>query len=262
MLVSRTMEPTHAGRGIKPRRWSWPRLPLRSRRRGRLAALGASLLLLGCASTPPSHFYTLTPIPDAVGRAGNMAGDGIAGGLGPVTFPQFLDRPQLVTRDGANQLTVDEFHRWGGTVQDDFLRVWGENLSALLDTSRVALFPSESRMPLDFRVLAEVIAFEGTAQREAVLKVRWMVTDERRTRSFVAREDAYRCPITQSPTAGAATGRDAGAAATARNAAIVAAMSRCLGDFSRDVAAVLGTLPKPQPPQPPATISPLPPAKR
>lgn len=229
---------------------------------GWVAWLGAGLLLLGCASTPPSHFYTLTPIPDAVGRAGNIAGDGIAVGLGPVTFPQFLDRPQLVTRDGANQLTVDEFHRWGGTVQDDFLRIWGENLSALLGTSRVALFPSEARMPLDFRVLAEVIAFEGTGEREAVLKVRWTVTDERRTRSFVAREDAYRCPVMPGPTAGRQSGGDAGAAAAARNAAIVAAMSRCLGDFSRDVAAVLGTLPKPQPPQPPATITPLPQPER
>jgi hypothetical protein len=67
------------------------------------------------------------------------------------------------------------------------------------------------------------------------------------------------------PTAGRQSGGDAGAAAAARNAAIVAAMSRCLGDFSRDVAAVLGTLPKPQPPQPPqppATITPLPQPER
>ncbi len=258
MLVWRSTRPRLKGESATSERAS----ARSSGARGWIGWIGAALILVGCASTPPSHFYTLTPIPDAVGRAGTIATDGIAVGLGPVTFPQFLDRPQLVTRDGTNQLTVDEFHRWGGTVQDDFLRVWGENLSALLGTSRVALFPSESRMPLDFRVLAEVIAFEGTAQSEAVLKVRWTVTDERRTRSFVAREDAYRCPITPSPTVGAGAGRDAGAAATARNAAIVAAMSRCLGDFSRDVAAVLGTLPKPKPPQPPPIMSPLPTPER
>jgi uncharacterized lipoprotein YmbA len=198
-----------------------------------------SLLLVGCAGTPPSSFYTLTPIPEAGERAGNIAGGGLSIGLGPVSFPQFLDRPQLVTRDGANRLGVDEFHRWGGTVQDDFLRVWGENLSYLLGTSRIVLFPRETRTPLDFRVLAEVITFEGTPNRNALLKVRWSVTDERRTSTLAAREDVYRCPI-------AGTGAtDKETDATVRNAAIVAAMSRCLGEYSADVAAVLGALPVP-----------------
>jgi uncharacterized lipoprotein YmbA len=213
------------------------------------------LLSAGCASTPPSTFYTLTPLPQAAAQSGNLAGGDVAVGLGPVVFPQFLDRPQIVTRDGANRLVVDEFHRWGGTVQDDFLRVWGENLAYLLGSSRVALFPAESRMTLDFRVPAEVLAFEGLADGDAVLKVRWSVMDDRLRRSLTAREDAYRCPIQ-----GATIGGNAQADTAARNAAVVAAMSRCLGDFSRDVAAVLRALPKPEPPQPPAaSVVPAPP---
>jgi uncharacterized protein len=222
------------------------------------AGLWAAVLacaLAGCATTPPSTFYLLTPIPEAT-AGGGIRGGGLAVGLGPVVFPQFLDRPQLVVRDGANRLGVDEFHRWGGTVQDDFLRVWGENVGYLLGTSRLALFPSESRIPLDFRVLAEVLAFEGSADGDAVLRVRWSVLDERLQQSYVAREDAYRCPIAAPPPAAGAA-----ASATLWHAAIVAAMSRCLGDFSREVAAVLGGLPKPRPPEPPpppAPLSPLP----
>jgi uncharacterized lipoprotein YmbA len=212
-------------------------------RRG-MGSLAVALLLLtlGCASTPPSSFYTLAPIAQARSGSGGIAGGGLAVGLGPVVFPQFLDRPQLVLRDGANQLNVDEFHRWGGTVQDDFLRVWGENTAYLLGTSRLALFPSESRMPLDFRVLAEVLAFEGSIGGDAVLRVRWSVMDERLRWTYVAREDAYHCPIDVT-----ATNTSEQAQAAARNAAVVAAMSRCLGDFSGDVAAVLRSLPKPQP---------------
>jgi uncharacterized protein len=216
----------------------------------------AALLLAGCASTPPSTFYVLTPIPEAVG-GGGVRGGGLAVGLGPVVFPQFLDRPQLVVRDGANRLGVDEFHRWGGTVQDDFLRVWGENVGYLLGTSRLALFPSEARIPLDFRVLAEVLAFEGSADGNAVLRVRWSVLDERLQQSYVAREDAYRCPIAAAP-----PGAAADASATLWNAAVVAAMSRCLGDFSRDVAAVVGGLPKPRPPEPEPAPAPVPPLAR
>ncbi len=215
-------------------------------------ALAAVLLLAGCASTPPSSFYTLTPLPDATVRRGDVAAGGIAVGLGPVTFPQFLDRPQIVTRDGANRLVVNEFRRWGGSVQDDFLRVWSENLAYLLGTSRVALFPSESRMALDYRVPAEVLAFEGAADGVAALRVRWSVMDDRLRRSYTSREDAYRCPIVDVGTAA-----EAGSDVDARYTALVSALSACLGEFSRDVAAVLGGLPAPEPPVPPGAVAPL-----
>jgi uncharacterized lipoprotein YmbA len=240
-----------------------------------LSMLLSGLMLLGCATTPPSSFYVLTPIPEATQRFGEIQGGGLAIGIGPVVFPQFLDRPQLVTRDGSNRLKVDEFHRWGGTVQDDFLRVWGENVAHLLGTSRVLVFPSESRMPLDFRITAEVIAFEGRADDSAVLKVRWAVMDDRLERVLAAREDAYRCPVrppasvprpagsaaaaSAPASSGNAEGTEAPGALGGDSEAVVAAMSRCLGEFSRDVASVVASLPKPKPEQEASavTVSPL-----
>jgi len=208
----------------------------------------------GCASTPPSRFYVLTPIPEATGRGDDISGGGLSVGIGPVVFPQFLDRPQLVTRDGSNRLALNEFNRWGGGLQDDFLRVWGENLSHLLGTSRVIVFPSETRIPIDVRVTAEVLSFEGTPAREALLKVRWAVMDSYLEQALTVREDVYRCPVRATP--GPDTSRsDQQALAAAEAEAVVAAMSQCLGDFSRDVAAVLRATPRPPPPA--ATVSPL-----
>jgi len=185
-------------------------------------------LLLGCASTPPSSFYTLTPLSsDAVD--GKVPGPELSVGLGPVSFPVFLDRPQIVEREGGHRLTIDEFHRWGGTLQDDFLRVWSENLALLLGTSRILVFPSDIRYPLDFRVAAEVLAFEGTRGGDAVLKVRWFVLDPDLDRVLLVREDVYRRPWDSSTDPGAS----------------IAALSGALADFSRDVAAVLRTLPRP-----------------
>jgi uncharacterized lipoprotein YmbA len=218
-------------------------------------------LLSGCAGTPSSTFYVLTPIPEAGVRGSDIAGGGMSVGIGPVIFPEFLDRPQIVSRAGYNRLEVDEFHRWGGTVQDDFLRVWGENLTHLLGTSRVLVLPSESRMPIDFRITAEVISFGGMPDDHSVLKVRWAVMDSYLEQTLTAREDVYRCPIVLAAEAGAGTApATSGSDADAENAAeqseaMVAAMSRCLGEFSRDVAGVLRSLPKPLPPA--ATVSPL-----
>ena len=209
-----------------------------------ITLLGAA----GCATSPPSRFYTLTPLPEADRGGSDIAGGTLAIGIGPVVFPQFLDRPQLVVRGGSNQLTLEEFNRWGGTVQDDFLRVWGENLAHLLDTSRIIIFPSESRLPLDFRITAEVVSFEGRPAGDAVLKVRWAVMDERLQRALASREDVYRCPIARAGTTaadgGTGTSADVGLTGQASEA-IVAAMSDCLGRFSRDVASVVRALPIP-----------------
>ncbi len=219
-----------------------------------VAATLLLLLLSACASSPPSSFYTLSPLPASEGLGADIRGGGLALGIGPVTFPEFLDRPQIVARDSANRLALNEFHRWGGTVQDDFLRVWGENLGYLLGTSRVLAAPSEVRVPLDFRIAAEVLAFEGTPGDEALLRVRWAVLDSYLERTLVSREGNYRCPITASAPAPAR-----GAAQVFGNSApspdfqgVVAALSKCLGDFSRDVAEVVRSLPRPLPDVTPA----------
>ncbi|MFP4245648.1 MAG: membrane integrity-associated transporter subunit PqiC [Halochromatium sp.] len=212
-------------------------------------------LLSACATSPSSRFYTLTPLPEAAGRGADIRGGDLAIGIGPVVFPQFLDRPQLVVRDGSNRLELEEFNRWGGTLQDDFLRVWGENLGHLLNTSRILILPSEARLPLDFRITAEVVSFEGRRGDEATLKVRWAVMDQRLEQSLVAREDLYRCPVASSPRAASQDQSPSGPAAgmmaaAATSEAMVAAMSRCLGRFSQDVAEALRQLPKPRPPEP------------
>ena len=198
---------------------------------GYARALAAALTLAAGCATPPSSFYVLTPIPGAAGSASGISGGNLAVGLGPVAFPQFLDRPQIVAREGTNRLALDELHRWGGSLQDEFLRVWSENLAILLETSRVLAYPSEVRAPVDFRILATVLGFEGTSDGEAILKIRWLVQDGQGDRVLAVREDRYTSPLRQG----------------GGEEALVAAMSACLAAFSRDVADVVRALPKPVP---------------
>jgi len=195
----------------------------------------ASLLLAvslagGCATTPPSTFYTLTPIPEATSRSVPLSDGGVAVGIGPVDFPEFLDRPQIVSRAGPNRLDLDELHRWGGSLQDDFLRVLGENLAHLLGTSRIQVYPADVRFQLDYRVIAEVLSFEGTAAGEAVLRVRWAVLDPYFEQARVVRETSYRSR-----------------AKGPEQADMIAALSETVGALSRDIAGVLRGLPKTKP---------------
>jgi hypothetical protein len=186
--------------------------------------------LAGCASTPPANFFLLTPMEEAEGRAAALSDKGVRVGIGPVTFPDFLDRPQIVSRAGSNRLELDELNRWGGALQDGFLRTLSENLAHLLGTANILVYPTEVRFPVELRVIGNVLRFEGSADGEAVLKVRWAVFDAYSERPLAMRESVYRNRV-----AGKGT------------EALVAAMSESLGDFSRDLAGTLKQLPRPRP---------------
>lgn len=53
-------------------------------------------------------------------------------GVGPVSIPDSLDRSQIATLSGGNEVIIAEFDRWSGSCRDEIARVMTENLSALL----------------------------------------------------------------------------------------------------------------------------------
>ncbi|MCB2262811.1 MAG: PqiC family protein [Candidatus Thiosymbion ectosymbiont of Robbea hypermnestra] len=202
--------------------------------RGPAAWLLANLALCGC-TTAPAYFYTLSSTLPPAEKSVLLPDQGPAVGIGPVRFPEFLARPQIVSRATANRLLVNEFHRWGGSLEDDFPRVLGENLGQLLGTSRILVEPAEARFPLDFRVTADILRFAGTPEGAAVFKVRWGVLDGYGEHTLQVRESTYRRR-----------------AANAQPEAMIAALSETLAAFSRDLARQLRELPRPaaKPPGP------------
>ncbi len=145
----------------------------------RLAAIALGVVLMfigGCAGTRPAKFYTLTSIEVSdTQRQVETGNGGVAVGIGPIRFPDYLERQQIVTRSSRNQLEVAEFHRWAGSLKEDFSRVLAENLSVLLSTDRIALFPWKSTTLIDYRVTIDVIRFEGSIGGDVTLKTRWTI---------------------------------------------------------------------------------------
>src|SRR5215510_6709686 len=89
-------------------------------------ALVASCLGLGACASMPSRFYILNTLPAQVPAAAAERGPVI--GVGPITMPKYLDRPEIVTRASQNQLTFGQFDRWAEPLQDNVFRVLAENL--------------------------------------------------------------------------------------------------------------------------------------
>lgn len=149
----------------------------------------ALVLLVGCgAATGPVQFYALSgpePPPQAPGST-NMV-DKIAVGVGPLSIPKMIDRPQIVTRSTGNRLHVEEFHRWGGALNEDILRLLTEQLSGLLESNRVMAHPWADFFEPDYRVYLEFHRFDGRFGESVVLNVTWTVTDARGRKALAVR---------------------------------------------------------------------------
>ena len=145
--------------------------------------------LAACSSTPPVAYYTLNTLPEMQQEIpAEVMDDTIAIGVGPVEFPKFLDRPQIVTRKSQNQIEVSDFHRWAGSFPGDFSRVLAKNISILLPSDRVAVYPWGEQFSPTYLIKLEVEQFDGQLGEGVVLDVTWMVTDKEGTNTLVVRK--------------------------------------------------------------------------
>ena len=160
------------------------------------ALLFVAFLLVGCGSSPLTQFYKLSSLPS--GQQGNFAappGENIAIGVGPVEFPEYLDRPQIVTRKSENQLEISEFHRWAGSLPQGFSRVLAKNISTLLPTDRVAVFPWESTFSPTYQVKVQVEQFDGQVGKQVFLRVIWSLLGQEGNKELVVRKSFIEEPV-------------------------------------------------------------------
>jgi uncharacterized lipoprotein YmbA len=130
----------------------------------------SAVLATGCSSVPPVRFYVVTPLAGPA-PAARAPGPGVV--VAVVRLPEYLERPQLVTRSGGNQLQLEEFHQWGGNLARDLTRVMAENLSLLLGSDAVVAAPNTLRMRPDYRVEIEVLRFERAGDARVHLTAKW-----------------------------------------------------------------------------------------
>ena len=175
------------------------------------------VMLAGCGVTKPSRFYILTPVEDSGTQA--MTATGPALGVGPVTFPAYLDRPEIVHRSGDNQLHYAGSHRWAEPLKTTFSRTLAENLSIMLPIDRITMHPWPRSTRLDYQVTVDVVRFDADAGGTVILVAGWEII--RPDDSAVV--DRHKTTYTE-----ASGGLD--------YPAIVAAQSRALERLSLDIA--------------------------
>ncbi len=128
--------------------------------------------ITGCVGggSPPTHFYVLDATAQPVEKT---AASTLVIALEPIEIPKYLDRSQIVSRSGDNQLEVASFHQWGGGLTDNISRVMAENLSRTLANDHVYTLPDRGLKRPDYRLLVTLLRFEADKDNRLLLDARW-----------------------------------------------------------------------------------------
>jgi uncharacterized protein len=149
---------------------------MRARTTVAVLALGATLA--GCAAGRPAHFYTLAPaaVPRASAETAATPGKAAPIGLGPVEMPAYLDRPEIVTREGDYQVKMAEFDRWAEPLQGMVAGLLADRLGKALQGRReVVELPSRGGVQPYFGVAVSIDRFDADETGRVTLDARWRV---------------------------------------------------------------------------------------
>jgi len=165
-----------------------------------LSTLIFALFFSGClsiSSSPASRFYTLHTLSKDEAVEKSEFSSSIVIGIGPVKIPDYLNRPQIVTRDKSQMLKFAEFDRWGEGLSAGILRLINENLSAMLPQASIERFPWNLLLPVKYQVIVDVIQLECRLDEDVYLLVQWSMLDLVDKHMVMTRRSEFRQPIRQ-----------------------------------------------------------------
>jgi uncharacterized lipoprotein YmbA len=157
----------------------------------RLPAIGLLLALLGagCVGSPPTKLYTLSAVGPSASEIRPPQSNPAVIALGPVTLPDYIDRPQIVTRQSAFRLELAAYDQWAAPLYDMLPRVLVEDLALRLPSDRVVSFPQVSEASFDYRVAVDVSRFDVDATGQATLAARWQLYSRTTPRALQVADD-------------------------------------------------------------------------
>lgn len=133
------------------------------------AVVLAALALVGCGTSPKTHYYTLAVVPGAA--------QGTVAISPPVTVaavhvPPSLDRRSMVRRTGTNTVDVSGQDRWVAPLGEMTRRVLSQDLAARL--ARNAVVPPDSPGPPRVaQIVVSIAEFGPDGQGKVTLEGSW-----------------------------------------------------------------------------------------
>ncbi|MDR5856816.1 PqiC family protein [Caballeronia sp. LZ062] len=184
-----------------------------------LACLTLMLAVCAGCSSPRASFYRLSVDSSLTATTGRGPGRPLI--VRPVTVPDLVNRPQIVTRNSDNEVALNEYARWGEPLNSSIADAIAGDLTLLLGSDRVAVASRAVADPQAWRVRVDIQQFESVPDQTVAIDARWAV------RSFGGDTALSGRSVVREPVSGPDFD------------ALVAAHSRALASVSRDIAAAI-----------------------
>ncbi len=186
----------------------------------KLCLIGVLILgLVACGRTKPSSFYILTPLPFSQTKPTSHGSSGTVG-IGPVKIAAYLNKSQIATRQGINEIHLAEYHRWAEPLPDNIQSVLVANLNKKLSTWHVTNYPWRRSLGVNWQVRIIINQFDADSKGIATLNIRWKIFNAKKETLRYERHRIYHVRVDQGKA----------------YSAIAASMSQALADASTDIA--------------------------
>ncbi|MGH6993810.1 MAG: PqiC family protein [Caulobacteraceae bacterium] len=149
----------------------------------RIAVIASLLALAACGHSPPTRFFTLSPVGPENGPA--RASNGPIQ-LDAVHIPAELDRPQMVRQVSANRLEIEEQDRWGAPLGAMMRRTLAQDLLARLPAGAFIL-PDAPRAGGVRGLVVNILELQASDGR-VILQASWSLIEEGEARPAVTRD--------------------------------------------------------------------------
>ncbi|HSH09703.1 MAG TPA: PqiC family protein [Oceanipulchritudo sp.] len=139
------------------------------------------LAMAGCADLEvfkprpdESKFYFLEN--DSVSSSiSSLSSEGLAVLVGPSSVAKYLDQPQIVTFDGANQLNYSDGNRWGEPLEESINRLLIYQIAGDLATSRVGNMRFMGDFDWEYKVGYHIYQLGGHLGGRVQMKISWWI---------------------------------------------------------------------------------------
>ncbi|MBF0200540.1 MAG: membrane integrity-associated transporter subunit PqiC [Desulfamplus sp.] len=144
------------------------------------------LTFMGCISSDPSKFYTLSPVknlglplPESTKLPldPTPGTDAVTLAIGPVNIPRYLDRSQLVVRLSENEIRLEDFHQWAGLLREDIPFVLMENISQILGIDTIYRHPWQSHVVPEYQTHIDILQLDGMPGGYISVSAKWEIIE-------------------------------------------------------------------------------------
>ncbi|WP_086929807.1 PqiC family protein [Agarilytica rhodophyticola] len=135
-------------------------------------------LLQSCTSSgPATSFYSLFAHPSPEKVSFNNKGTTI--GIAPVTLPEYLDNPSVISLTETQRVKILGYHAWAGSFKESINRVLADDISNILNLDAVWSFPWDNRIRPDYQIRIVFDELAGKQGDKVRLKAKWTVLNKK-----------------------------------------------------------------------------------